>query len=111
MIWGVAGKGIVEEFVVSSVRVDTEVLRGSCIVGETRQHCRQYRRQRQEEPRHAGSLVMDGYTNVYQTGRDGRVGGRVGSAAPLGTGGGRCWTAQAQAKQLPRAIKRRLLSL
>ena len=26
------------------------------------------------------------YTNVYQTGRDGRVGERVGSAAPLGLG-------------------------
>ena len=28
----------------------------------------------------------ESYTNVYQTGRDGRVGGRVGSAAPLGRG-------------------------
>ena len=49
------------------------------------------------------------YTDVYQTERDGRVGGRVGSAAPPGFG--EAGQGKPGAKQLPRAIGRKLLSL
>ena len=59
MIRGVAGGDTVQELVVSSVRVVTEVLRGSCIVVKTRQLCRDHRRQRQGEPGRAGRLVMN----------------------------------------------------
>ena len=41
------------------MKIGAEVLRRSCIVGKARQHCREYQRQHEREPRRAGSLNIN----------------------------------------------------
>jgi hypothetical protein len=88
------------------VRVVPGVLRGSCEVLDRWRGALTLSTISAKASRRTTAQGLPGYelcTDVYQTERDGRVDGRVWSAAPLGTGRGRC---KREAKQLPRAMER-----
>ena len=94
VIRGVAAEDTVQDFVVSGVRVVIKVLRGSCTVVKTRQHYRDHRRQRQEELRRAGCLVMNHILTCIKQGVMVAWVNALGALHPWDWGG-RCWRAQA----------------
>ena len=75
------------------MKIGAEVLRRSCIVGKARQHCREYQRQHEREPRRAGSLNINFIlTWIKQNVRVALV-DALGALHPQGLRGERGWPA------------------